>query len=731
MKTKGPSFLFVLMLLALTKPIVAQTASITGEIKNNKKNAAPLKNGAWVYLSRFDNKVFTIIDSAQVTKNTFRFTNNPSLPDLYGFSLHREDQPTYIFLDAPANHIVVTSATDPDGIRLQGSKEQAIFEEYKADRPKHISEFLQKYPNSLASSYLLYREWSYRLGPDELEEQIAYLSPSQQQSRFTQELRKIIQTNRAVAVGKKAPAIVANDSTGKAIALYDNLNRYTLIDFWASWCGPCRRENPNIVANYNKYKDKGFGIYAVSLDKNKDAWLRGIQEDKLTWTHVSELKFWDSPIANAYGVRAIPANFLIDQNGIIVAKNIKGERLGQVLDSLFKQPVATTKKEFKPQDPISYVSTVSTAIAQQTKGDFTTDQAVFFSNNYAGARFNTLKQDRDHVYHLQIEPENTPINQSPWYGFQVWAKDKRDATIQLDYPAGFKNRYLPKYSLDGKHWQPVAQEQIHANDDGSLRINLSVGPQKIWISAQENLPSEEVYTWIENKLKSSPSQKYTIGKTSLGRPIYAYGSGNPKSDKRILIIGRQHPPEITGHYAYAGFVDYLLGDSPDAKAFQQDYYIYYIPVVNPDGVDLGHWRHNAHGVDINRDWDAFNQLESQAIRDFLAKEIRGKRSLYFAVDFHSTGSDIFYTVDAKLPSRFGSFIPDWITELKAKIPGYEPQVKALYLGGPTYTAYSYFYKTYNAESLVYEIGDDTPTDFIRQKAALSAQLLIEKLNAQL
>ncbi|MCL8000618.1 M14 family metallopeptidase, partial [Brucella sp. 21LCYQ03] len=197
-----------------------------------------------------------------------------------------------------------------------------------------------------------------------------------------------------------------------------------------------------------------------------------------------------------------------------------------------------------------------------------------------------------------------------------------------------------------------------------------------------------------------------------------------------LIVGHQHRPEISRHYAYAGCVEYLLGNTSDAKAFRDEYYVYLIPVGNPDGVDGGHWRANAHGVDLNRDWDAFHQPETRAFRDYFQKEIKEQdRELIFAIDFHSTAQDIHYTVDPSLPSRFPGFVPDWIAGLKKAIPGYDPHIKPLYFEGPTFTAYSYFYKNYDAEALVYEIGDDTEPRFIDQKARLSAQHLIEKLIA--
>lgn len=154
-------------------------------------------------------------------------------------------------------------------------------------------------------------------------------------SSHAQEFISMVDRLKVTAIGQRAPEIALPDTTGQVVKLSSMKGKYVLVDFWAKWCGPCRQENPNVVKAFQKYKDKGFTVFGVSLDRSKADWMKAIADDKLTWTHVSDLKYWQSEAAKTYNITGIPFSLLLDPNGVIIAKNLRGRALESKLEEIF------------------------------------------------------------------------------------------------------------------------------------------------------------------------------------------------------------------------------------------------------------------------------------------------------------------------------------------------------------------------------------------------------------
>lgn len=177
------------------------------------------------------------------------------------------------------------------------------------------------HPSSPISAWVLVYRLEGKHLPD-LQELLDHLHPEAKQNALAKRMITHLEKKELTAIGKPAPDFVQNDTAGNPVALKDFRGKYVLIDFWASWCVPCRAVNPKLVKAYNKYKDKNFTIISVSLDQPnaKEKWLKAIHDDKLTWTHVSDLKYWDNAVAKLYGISSLPRNLLIGPDGVILAK---------------------------------------------------------------------------------------------------------------------------------------------------------------------------------------------------------------------------------------------------------------------------------------------------------------------------------------------------------------------------------------------------------------------------
>lgn len=195
---------------------------------------------------------------------------------------------------------------------------------------------IRQHPNSAASAFIIVSNYVDFNAPEKARKAYDLLSNAIKNSAYGRQIKVFLDINEKTAVGSMAADFTMNDITGKSFMLSSLSGKYVLVDFWASWCAPCRKENPNVVKAYAKYHDKGLEIVGVSLDNNKEAWEKAVKDDNLTWIHVSDLKGFKNAAAILYGVRSVPTNFLIDKTGKIIAGSLRGEDLEKKLEEILK-----------------------------------------------------------------------------------------------------------------------------------------------------------------------------------------------------------------------------------------------------------------------------------------------------------------------------------------------------------------------------------------------------------
>ncbi|MEJ2005098.1 MAG: M14 family zinc carboxypeptidase [Cyclobacteriaceae bacterium] len=233
-------------------------------------------------------------------------------------------------------------------------------------------------------------------------------------------------------------------------------------------------------------------------------------------------------------------------------------------------------------DPEGSTDTESKPINYQVRRTWRMDEGrINFSNEFTGARLNEVTQISDTVFNLEINPENEPINKSPWYAFSVWAEDSTQIALNLSYFGEYGHRYYPDFSTDLVSWQPLDSSRVLA-DTVAMRTTmiLDIGPDTLYIGAQEIMTSEYVYETLDTLAENSFVSQQTIGYSTLGKPIPLLKIGNEDSEEVIVILGRQHPPEATGFLALQAFVGRLTsGEDSLAREFRNRFLILMVPML--------------------------------------------------------------------------------------------------------------------------------------------------------
>ncbi|TKC64068.1 AhpC/TSA family protein [Pedobacter hiemivivus] len=351
------SNILLISMSALSITAYAQNTELTGQIKG--------LSGATVKINYNNNGVFKV-DSVTAVNDIFTWKANLNGPQLISLVIDNHSNSYFV----GPGHTKLTGVKDASqSYKLTGSPMQddaKVFsefikdltdqeamlstaygkastqekealnkkrEELKIQKKVRANKFIAAHPKSFFSIYLIAGRTGY--GYAEVKPLYDMLAESAKQTEAGKKLSQTLETLKKSLIGNQMADFVQADTSGKQVKLSSFRGKYVLVDFWASWCGPCRAENPNVLKAYNAYKDKGFTVVGISLDDKAANWKKAIRDDKMPWTQLSDLKGWKNEISTSYGIQAIPSNLLIDPSGKIIAKDLRGEMLENKLRELF------------------------------------------------------------------------------------------------------------------------------------------------------------------------------------------------------------------------------------------------------------------------------------------------------------------------------------------------------------------------------------------------------------
>jgi len=356
---------------------------------------------------------------------------------------------------------------------------------------------------------------------------------------------------------------------------------------------------------------------------------------------------------------------------------------------------------------------------------------VWISNEFEGARAIDFYQINENTFEVLIEAENYPINNSPWFGFNIWGEESKPINLRIAYKEG-RHRYRPKVyrSMGSLSYSHIINNAEFDSSTGtaSFAIFLVEEPQRVTAHFLEDTRYSDLLTSL-----NSYAQKFihvdTVGYSNQDRPIIELTvdeTENIQQKGALVLLSRQHPPEVSGYRTYQSFFNTLISDSDLAKEFRKKFIVKSYPIINPDGVVNGHWRHNGAGVDLNRDWVNFNQPETQAIRDALLRATsKNDLSVYYGIDFHSTNENIFYPILEDIKTLPDNLTQRWFPLVDEANPLLSFTSEEFDTSSPI--SKNWLYHTFGADALTFEVQDELALDEIQKLGVISANSLMELL----